>query len=78
MTSSDEAYSQRLTVKLGGVEMKLVRRPIFTPPPESTTAMLDNGTREAVGSRRKTAKFRNGKFGSLPFEPTHWTVPDER
>jgi hypothetical protein len=74
----DGGYEQRYAIKLGGVRIgRFVRRPLSVAPPEGALVMVDNGTREQVGSRTSAGKYREGMVRSIPFEPTHWTVDDD-
>lgn len=69
----------RFTVKIGGLGLRFVRRPVSTPAREGEVAFLDGpddkGTlRRAVGTFRG-GEWRGGKGGgTLRFKPVVWTV----
>jgi hypothetical protein len=73
-----ERYEQRYCISLGSVPMHFIRRPVSIAPAEGTICFVDSGTRDRTGAQNSAGRFRDGKFQGVPFEPTHWTVPDDR
>ncbi len=66
-------YEQRYTVKLGTLEMRMVRRPVSITPEEGTVCFVDNGPRVGTIPRAGAGAFKGGRWVSVKFEPTHWT-----
>ena len=76
-TEAAESYEQQVGVRLGGVPLRFVRRPVASAPPDATHAIVDDGPRTGTATHRAPAIFINGKWVGVKWEPTHWMVPSD-
>lgn len=71
-----ERYEQRFSVAFAGSGLSFVRRPVSIEPPDGTVCVVDEGPRCGRIGKRTGAKWKDGRWLWVKFEPTHWTDLD--
>lgn len=73
-----DLYEQRYSLQIGNSELPVVRRPLAIEPPEGTICFVDDGARHTFGRRRTAGHYKGGKWLRVRFEPTHWTIWEDK